>query len=796
MASNSEPNVQLEIGHVLFMDFVGYSKLLIDEQREVQQQLNDIVRSTEQFRLADAAGKLVRLPTGDGMALVFFNSPEAPVQCAVEISKLVRDNPQFQLRMGIHSGPVNKIADVNNNSNVAGTGINVAQRVMDCADAGHILLSKRTAEDLSQSRPWRPFLHDLGECSVKHGMPLSLVNLYTDQIGNPAVPQKIQQARQQTALAEAPASRGKWKLIVPIAALLVAVAATFLIIKKPWGDSAGQSREKSIAVLPFENFSDNKENAYFADGIQDDILTSLTSIHDLRVISRTSVERYRGDSKGRDLRDIAKTLGTTNILEGSVRREANRVVVNVQLIDAIHDRHLWANRYDRPVADSIGLQGELAREIADALRATLTPEETARMEMKPTSNAQAYELYLQARHYEFKPDTFLQDYRTAEQLYLQAITLDPNFALAHARLAATRARIYHFYEPTEMWSNSARAEAAVALQLQPNLGEAHHALGLCYYWFTRDYDAALREFEIARTLLPNDTSVPWDIAAIKRRQGKWDQTLAAYNEILIRDPQNANVVRDLLYVYCAMRDWANSEKTAQRLQTLSPDSINAKVQIGYVDFWSKGTTDRLRQEMASIPAGKDPDGAVTSSKIDASLIARDPAAAERALQQSSLEFFSYFTGVDSPRSYFSGSIALLRGNNDVARREFEHLRDSFTGMVKEAPDVPERHAFLGLACAFTGEKEVAIAEGKRAVELRPESKDALDGPVLNAILALIYARTGENDRAFELIQHLLSVPGAVDSANYSITANDLKYRWEWDPIRNDPRFEQLLKTAR
>src|SRR4051812_6604016 len=796
MASESEPNVQLEIGHVLFMDFVGYSKLLIDEQRELQQELNDIVRSTEQFRLADAAGKLVRLPTGDGMALVFFNSPEAPVQCAVEISKLVRDNPQFQLRMGIHSGPVNKVVDVNNNSNVAGTGINVAQRVMDCADAGHILLSKRTAEDLSQSRPWRPFLHDLGECSVKHGMPVSLVNLYTDQVGNPIVPQKIQQARQQAELAARPPSRGNWKLILPIAALLVAAAAAFVIIKKPWSGSGGQPGEKSIAVLPFENFSDNKENAYFADGIQDDILTSLTSIHDLRVISRTSVERYRGESKGRNLRDIAKTLGTTNILEGSVRREANRVVVNVQLIDAIHDRHLWANRYDRPVADSIGLQGELAREIADALRATLTPEETARMELKPTNNAQAYELYLQARHYEFKPDTFLQDYRTAEQLYVQAITLDPNFALAHARLAATRARIYHFYEPTEMWSNSARAEAAVALQLQPNLGEAHHALGLCYYWFARDYDAALREFGIARSLLPNDTSVPWDIAAIKRRQGKWDETLAAYNQILTRDPQNANVVRDLLYVYCAMRDWPNAEKSAQRLQTLSPDSINAKVQIGYVDFWSKGTTDRLRQEMASIPAGKDPDGAVTSSRIDASLIARDPAAAERALQQSSLEILSYFTGADTPRCYFSGSIALLRGNNDAARQEFEHLRDIFAALAKEAPDIPERHAILGLACAFVGEKERAIAEGRRAVELRPEAKDALDGTLLNAIFAMIYARAGENDRAFELIQHLLSVPGAVDSASYSITANDLKHRWEWDPIRNDPRFEKLLEIAR
>src|SRR6202030_58845 len=256
--------------------------------------------------------------------------------------------------------------------------------------------------------------------------------------------------------------------------------------------------------------------------------------------------------------------------------------------------------------DSLGLQGELAQEIADALRVKLTPEESARVEQKPTTNAQAYELYLQARQYEFKPDTFLQDYRTAEQLYVQAITLDPNFALAHARLAATRARIYHFYEPTQAWSNSARAEATLALQLQPNLGEGHHALGLCYYWFDRDYTNALREFEIARVLLPNDSSVPWDIAAIKRRQGHWQETVAAYLQILSLDPQNANVVRDLLYVYCAMRDWPNAEATAERLLSLGPDSINAKIQIGYVAFWSKGTTERLKREMESIPAGKDP----------------------------------------------------------------------------------------------------------------------------------------------------------------------------------------------
>jgi tetratricopeptide (TPR) repeat protein len=399
---------------------------------------------------------------------------------------------------------------------------------------------------------------------------------------------------------------------------------------------------------------------------------------------------------------------------------------------------------------------------------------------------------LQARQYEFNPDTFLQDYRTAEQLYVQAITLDPNFALAHARLAATRARIYHFYEPTNTWSKSARTEAAVALQLQPNLGEAHHALGLCYYWFDRDYANALREFEIAKALLPNDSSVPWDMAAIKRRQGRWQETLADYRQILTLDPQNANVVRDLLYAYCALRDWPNAEATAQRLLVLAPDSLNAKAQIGYVELWAKGSTARLKSEMATVPPGKDPDGTVTAFRIDASMIDRDPATAEQALLASPLDNFSYFNGVDTPRSFFAGEIALLRGDTATGRKELEHARDIFAASVKEAPDAAERHAFLGLACALLGEKQRAIQEGNRAVELRPESQDALDGAILSAVLALIYARTGENAHAIALLRHLLAVPGAVDSVEYSITPQDLKLRWQWDPLRPEPEFQKLL----
>ena len=788
--SDEEPSsLPVEIAHVLFIDIVGYSKLLIDDQQAAIQKLDSIARSTREYQAAMAVGKLEHVATGDGMALVFFTAPEAPVRCAVEIARILgSSNAVIPVRMGIHSGPVTRAKHAHGADTIAGTGMNITQRVMDCGDAGHILLSQRVAEDIGQTREWISLLHDIGDCSVKHGVKLHLFNLYGPGFGNPKLPSKV-------ASDSSTARKTRWRRL----SLQVGAAVAFLVVVGGgwlWSSSRGKANratpDKSIAVLPFENFSDDKANAFFADGIQDDILTSLAKIRDLRVISRTSTERYRGSKESHNLPEIAKVLGATNVLEGSVRREGNRIVVNVQLIDARHDRHLWAHRYDRTVADSLGLQGELAREIADALQATLTPEEAARVDRKPTDNPRAYELYLQARQYEFNPDTFLQDYRTAEQLYVQAITLDPKFAVAHARLAVTRARIYHFYEPTDAWRKAAQGEARLALQLQPTLGEGHYALGLCYYWFDRNYTDALREFDIARALLPNDTSVPFHIAAIRRRQGHWQETITDYLAILTRDPQNANVVRDLLYVYCAMRDWDNAEATAERLVALAPDSLNAKAQIGYVEFWKNGSTARLKSEMAAVPPGKDPDGAVTSARFDASMINRDAAEADRAIAASPLDTLSYFNGVDTPRSFFLGAIALLRGDQATATQELEKTRDFFGSLVRQSPDVPDRHAFLGLVCAFLGEKERAIQEGTRAVELRPESVDALDGALFNGVLALIYARTGENARAIALLQHLLSIPGAVDSANYSITANDLKFRWEWDPIRNDPAFQALL----
>jgi len=795
MSTSAGAGVRLEIGHVLFMDLVGYSKLLLDEQRELLERLTEIVRNTEQVLAAETADKLIRLPAGDGMALVFFNSPEAPVQCAIEIAQKLKQYPELTLRMGIHSGPVNEVRDVNGRANVAGAGINIAQRVMDCGDAGHILLSKRVAEDLTQSRQWRPYLHNLGECAVKHSVPISIVNLYTDEIGNGQLPERVKQWQSDQAAqaaADSPSVFRRTGLLIAAGALLIAVATFGVWLNFKQAEVTSLLPEKTIAVLPFQNFSPDKENAFFADGVQDDILTSLAKIKDLRVISRSSVMKFR-DAAAQNLRAIGKTLGVANVLEGSVRREGDRVVVNVQLVDAQSARQIWANRYDRTLADSLGLQGELASEIADALRATLSTDEQARVTAKPTQNPDAYVFYLRANQISRNPDTLLEDYKTAEQLYMQAIALDPNFALAHARLASVCAEIFHYYEPTEDWKSKARTEAQIALRLQRNLAEAHLALGQCIYWMDRDYERALEQFDIAARLSPSNGDVGRLIAAIKRRQGKWDQSLEEYEKVARFDPQNPNTVRELIYTNTAMRRWPDAARWVEQLRATAPASTIAKIQRGYVEFWWKGDTGLLKSLLSQVPPGVDPDGGITSARWDVAMLDRDYAAARRAIDASTAKELSYTGEGSTPRSFFEGCTALAQGDVVGAQKYFEDAQSVFEDAVKEAPLSAIRHANLGWLYAFMGRKEDAIREGRRAVELKPESKDAVDGVIVNCYLALIYARVGEKDLAFPLLERLLKTPGAVDSVDYSVTVNDLKHRWEWDPIRSDPRFQKLLE---
>ena len=404
-AAEAKPDLPLEIAHLLLIDVVGYSKLLVNEQIEVLQELKRIVRGTDCFRVAEANDKLIRVATGDGMALSFFQSPEEPVRCALDISKALLQHPHIQLRMGIHSGPINRVRDVNDKTNIVGSGINVAQRVLDCGDAGHILLSAHIAEDLAEYRHWQPCLHDLGECEVKHGLRLHLFNLYKDGLGNPQVPEKLKRRMWKQGPVLTPLRWPKLllgtALIVSVLALAMSVWFSFHreakniaeVLKK---GATASIPEKSIAVLPFENFSTDKENAFFADGIHDEVLTYLAKLADLKVISRTSVMQYKNAAM-RDVREIAQQLGVANVLEGSVQRSGNRVRVTAQLIDARTDTHVWAERYDRDLADVFAIQSEIAKKIADQLQAKMSLSEKAAIEKAPTMDLVAYDLYLARR---------------------------------------------------------------------------------------------------------------------------------------------------------------------------------------------------------------------------------------------------------------------------------------------------------------------------------------------------------------------------------------------------------------
>src|SRR5213594_1066560 len=419
MPSEVKKEIELEIAHVLFIDLVGYSKLSINEQRAAVDELNEVVRASEQFQKAEAAARLIKIPTGDGMVLVFYTSPEAPVQCAMEISRAVKEHPRLQLRMGIHSGPVSGIVDVNERANLAGAGINTAQRVMECGDAGHILLSKHVAEDLQEYEQWRPLLHNLGACEVKHGMQLGVINLYSDEIGNSQLPKKFQALQKQRA-------RARLAMAATALIVLAAIVAAFVLVSKKSTKSASIISEKSIAVLPFENRSEDKANAYFADGIQDEILTRLSKIADLKVISRTSTQHYK--SAPENLPEIAKQLGVAHILEGSVQKSSDAVRVNVQLIKAATDSHLWSDTFDRKLTDIFSVESEVSKTIADTLKAKLTDSEEHAISARPTENTKAHQFYLKGRYFWNKRTG--PDLQTAIDYFKQAIEQDSNYALA------------------------------------------------------------------------------------------------------------------------------------------------------------------------------------------------------------------------------------------------------------------------------------------------------------------------------------------------------------------------------
>jgi TolB-like protein/Tfp pilus assembly protein PilF len=578
-------------------------------------------------------------------------------------------------------------------------------------------------------------------------------------------------------------------LLVAVGVLAVAVAALLLWRGRPQSSSDRPVKsstveilvpEKSIAVLPFANLSADKENAFFTEGVQDDILTALAKFADLKVISRTSVGNY-GAGPNRNLREIGRELGVANILEGSVRRVGGKVRVTAQLIETRTNTHLWAETYDRDLEDVFAIQTDIAQRIATALQATLAPEEKARLDARPTTNSEAYVLYLTARGTE--------DYLEAEKIYMQAIALDPGFALAYAQASILNSA---FSVDERARKARARALAEEALRLSPNLGEAHMALGLCLYWAEKNYDAALKEFEVAAATSPNNAEIYGYIGGIYRRQGRWRESIASFERALSLDPRNGGMAFMAANNYLFVRDWTAASAGFNRSLAIRPDFALPKIGLAYLEVFRNGNPAAGRKILENIPASVDTRGMVTVSRWDLAMLERDYATAEKILTDAPSENFSP-TG-DIPKTYYQGRIARARGDIESAQRYFAAVRPDTEKRVRDNPDAADRHAHLGLVYAYMQRKEDAIREARRAVELEPESQNAFHGAAHAANLALVYALVGEPDQAITLIERLLATPGPVECSDFpnNITLADLRLRWEWDRLRNNPRFQKIL----
>jgi TolB-like protein/class 3 adenylate cyclase/Tfp pilus assembly protein PilF len=786
MPAEVKKEIQLEIAHVLFIDVVGYSKLSINEQRAAVDELTQIVRATEQFQKAEAADRLIKIPTGDGMALVFYTSPEAPAQCAIEISGALKEHPRLQLRMGVHSGPVSGVIDVNGHANLAGAGLNMAQRVMDCGDAGHILLSKRVAEDLGEYEQWRPLLHDLGSCEGKHGVRVAIVSLHADQVGNPQLPKKFQALKKRSA-------RMRWAAMTAALLALAAIVAGIVMFSHYRVRSALTAPEKSIAVLPFENLSSDKENAYFAEGIQDEILTRLSKIADLKVISRTSTQHYK--SAPENLPEIARQLGVAHILEGSVQKSGDAVRVNVQLIKAANDSHLWADIFDRRLTDIFSVESEVAKAIADQLRAHITGQEEQVIAAKPTDNPEAYDAYLRGLAYTLKPANTPANALGAQKYLREAVRLDPKFALGWALLSNVDASGYIALnlQPTVALREEARQTAETALTLQPNLGEALMAKGYYHYACLKDYDTAVRYFEQARQFLPNSSRIPESLAYVARRQGQWDRSESYFNEAERLDPRNVFLLSQHALSFIDLRRFPEGLRKLDQVLDITPDDVDTLAQKAAI-AQAEGDLPRASTLLAPLLPAAD-DSSALEIKVYQTILERRPAQIIPRLKEILAKpnpALGYYNG---EVRFWLGWAQQIAGDHAAAKETWREARSELESFLQEQPENYLLIGDLALTNMGLGDKAAALTLTEQAMAANPIEKDPLDGPGTIEVLARVAAGVGEPDRAIAALEKLLSVPYESPLATgMPLTPALLRLDPMFDPLRNNPRFQKLAAS--
>ena len=788
MSADVKKEIQLEIAHVLFIDIVGYSKLSINDQHAAVEELNQVVRASDQFQKAEATERLIKIATGDGMALVFYTSPEAPVRCAMELSRALRDHPRLRLRIGLHSGPVSGVVDVTGHANLTGAGLNMANRVMNCGDTGHILLSKHLAEDLEGYEQWRPLLHDLGSCEVKHGVRVSVVNLYDNQVGNPQLPEKFQALKKHSA-------RVRWAAMIAALLAFAVIVAGVVMFSRNRVRPTLAAPEKSIAVLPFENLSEEKANAYFAEGIQNEILTRLATVRDLKVISRTSTAKYK--SKPDNLKTVAQELGVSTILEGAVQKAGDKVRVNVQLIDARSDTHLWAKSYDRDFKDVLKVESEVSQEIAEALRANLSPNESHALAAVRTPDTEAYDVFLRGE-YELRQaeaSRTAEAYDRADAFYRQALARDPNFAEAAAELARSRLSRHWFVSPLSSPElDEVKSLIDRALALAPNSPEAHSALGSFFYWGHRQYEAALTEFNRTLELQPNNALARQNCAAVYRRRGEWERSLADSQRAQELDPRDPGILDNTAATYLLLRLWKDAERWESRSLAIDPHNIQAASALlitrlnatGDVDSarraldgFAEGTKTLTREWFAS---GGDVAG-FSGIGVYLDVIERRFTDAFQALEK---KVVSNDLG---HLQHLAARVALrvLAGEHEAAKSAGEEALPLLEAKLRERPE--DTFVMMELAWVYLalGRNADALRLAREAAASIPIEKDTVAGPTFQIGLAQIEARAGAPDEAVKRLRHLLSIP-----AGQVASIARLKIDPVWDSIRDRPDFQQLL----
>jgi adenylate cyclase len=765
-----------KLAAIMFTDIVGYTALMSrDEQKahQIIQRSRDLLKSLiEQFN-----GEWLQA-VGDSTLSSFASVVDA-VNCALEIQRSLKDNPELTLRIGIHIGDV-----VFEQGEIYGDGVNVASRLETLADPGGICISGRVYGEVRN----KPDIEAefLGEKTLKNvDYP---IKVYTLAVKGP--PADVPEPSVDKETEPAQVKKRSRRILGVVAGIIVVIMGLYAVYSRYFAVPTtvpGPKEIRSISVLPFADMSPEKDQEYFCDGMAEELINMLAKIQGLRVIPRTSSFSFKG--KDTDIRTIGRELDVEVVLEGSVRKADNQVRITAQLINVSDRSHLWSETYDRRLDDIFVVQEEISRQVVNALEVALLEPEHRVLESKPTDNLQAYDYYLRGNEYLYR-SALDQDNRIALQMYETAVELDPGFALGYTRLSKVHARLYHlFYDRTEERLAKSKEAVDKALRLDPDLPEAHIALGWYYYWGRLDYDRALEHFSLAQKLQPNNSEIFGGIGYVRRRQGKFEQGLINLKKASELDPRSFRTASSLGETCYLMRDYREAERNYDRAISLSPDLAELYADKSMLYLRWQGSTAKARavlEEARKVGAVEDP-------LIDHAWFLTDvfegnyQEALDRLSSVSSeaLGTLWYFI----PKVQLYARIYGFMGNRQLEQANYDSARIILENKVNERPEDERFHSSLGITYAGLGRKKEAIQEGKLAVELLPVSKEAWRGLFRVEDLARIYTMVGEYDSAIDQLELLLSIPGEM-------SVQLLQLDPTWNPLRENPRFQKLVKEGK